>query len=756
MATLVLLLCLLSPWSQVDESPAGPGEWGFRPAHGATSRRNPPAFCWRPQQDARSYTVQIAANERFDTLSYEARDIPFNVHTPTRVLDPGDWYWRLRAVDDSGGETDWSSVRRFSLDRDSRPFPLPGRPELLSRIPASHPRLFVRPEQRSRLRGQATGERRTDFDRLVKRCDDLLDTPPDSTEPPLYPEGTVRKSEEWRAIWWGNRRATIAVLEPAATLGFVYWIGGDRKHGELGRRLLLDAARWNPLGATGYRYNDEAGMPYAYQFSRAYSFLHHLLTEEERALCREVMTVRGREMYRHLHPRHLWRPYSSHANRAWHFLGEVAIAFHGEIAEADDWLWFAVNVFSSVYPVWSDPDGGWHEGTNYWNSYIGRFTWWADVMHTALELDAYRLPYFSRTGDWAMRLLPPGTVGGGFGDLTARIRSNSIVPLMTTLATQAGNPAWQWYVEQHGEVAESQGYIAYLRASGSRVKPREPDPADGSALFEGTGQAVLNTDFRDAHENVQVIFKSSPFGTQSHGYESQNAFLLYAFGERLLIRSGRRDIYGSEHHQNWMWDTRSVNSIRIGGVSQTKHSAAATGRITRFHTSAVFDHVVGEAASAYPERVSRFRRAITLVKPDLIVIDDLIQTDEPADLEWLLHAPTPFAVQEDGRLCLENGAASCTIQLHQREQFEISQTDRFDPPPRARVELVEHHLTARAKAPLRSRRVVCVIRVTRSGAPKEPAARFDGNLITTRLGGRRLLIDLGAADAEALPGLRLR
>ncbi len=124
-------------------------------------------------------------------------------------------------------------------------------------------------------------------------------------------------------------------------------------------------------------------MPYAYYFSRTYTFVHDLLSDEEREMCRRVMTARGREMYEHLCPRHLWQPYSSHSNRAWHFLGEVGIAFLGEIEEADDWVWFAMNVFFNVYPVWSDDDGGWHEGVMYWSSYIGRFTWWADVMRAA-------------------------------------------------------------------------------------------------------------------------------------------------------------------------------------------------------------------------------------------------------------------------------------------------------------------------------------------------------------------------------------
>ena len=34
----------------LDESPAQPGEWGYRPAAGGVSAVNPPSFSWRPQR----------------------------------------------------------------------------------------------------------------------------------------------------------------------------------------------------------------------------------------------------------------------------------------------------------------------------------------------------------------------------------------------------------------------------------------------------------------------------------------------------------------------------------------------------------------------------------------------------------------------------------------------------------------------------------------------------------------------------------
>lgn len=740
------LVCSLVPGQHVDETPARGGEWGFRPVNGARCEVNPPAFVWRPQAGAVRYSWQLSRKPDFERVAREQNGIRLNVFCPPRTFEPGRWYWRFRYGTADERMSSWSRARSFTILKDTPEFTIPSRAELLRRVPTRHPRLFVRPEQVPELRRLARGSLRADYARLQQHCDELLRAPPPTAEPPRYPRGTVRLSEEWRAIWWGNRQYTIRVLDSAATLAFTWLLSGREAYGELARRLLLAAAAWDPRGATGYRYNDEAGMPYAYHFARAYTFVHDLLDEHERELCRQVMRLRGREMYRHLCPRHLWRPFSSHANRAWHFLGEVAIAFKDEIPEADDWLWFAVNVFGACYPVWSDADGGWHEGLAYWRSYIGRFTWWGDVMKAALEIDGYRKPFFAHVGDWPLYLQPPGTKGGGFGDLAGRLHSRGNARLMRLFAAQAGNPYWQWYADAHGTAERaSLGYVDFLRGARERVAARAPADLPTSKLFRGTGIAALNTTLTNARDNVALIFKSSPFGTQSHGYEAQNSFLLYAFGERLLIRSGRRDVYGSAHHTKWMWSTRSANSITIGGRGQIRHSPAAVGRITRFESSPFIDYVEGEAARAYGEQLERFTRSILFVKPALILIFDRLAAHQPSNFEWWLHALAPFEItQQQARVTM--GAAACDVRWLVPAGLELRQTDEFDPPPRPRVKLRQYHLTARTRTPRRDAVFVTLLRPRRADACEPSAARLeqraDGWLVRAKLPPGELLVHL--------------
>ena len=732
----------------LDESPAVEGEWGYRPADGSVSHVNPPSFAWR-LTEGMTWDIEVARDRDFSTVEYRAEGIEFIVHCPPRIFPPGEYTWRYRGRDTTGNRTNWSAPRTFSIASDAAEMPLPPRDELMARIPAAHPRLFVRPENMDRLRQLARGDLSDIYGRLVDQCETLLADPPPTEEPPLYPDDIVRGSDEWRGIWWGNRMKVVAALNGAATLAFTNLLGGPERYGLEAKRILLDCARWDPKGSTGYRYNDEAGMPYNYFFSRTYTFVNALLTDEEKDLCRQVMKVRGEEMYDHLCPAHFRRPYGSHQNRAWHFLGEVAIAFHGEIEEADDWLWFAANVFMNVYPVWSDDDGGWHEGISYWWEYQERFTWFADVMREALGINAFDKPFYSQVGYYAMYLMPPGTRGTGFGDLVGARSPSNYVPLMTTFTAQAGNGHWQWWVERMGgpvttsEYHAHGDYISFVHGALPTVEAIPPDDLPTSRLFRGTGRAYLNTTLVSGDDNVQIVFKSSPFGTQSHGYEANNSFNLWAYGKHLLIRTGRRDNYGSDHHKNWMWSTRSTNCIRIGGQDQPKRSPKAVGAITAFETTPALDIVTGETPG--------FTRTIVFVKPELVVVYDRLKYDDPTFYEYWLHAENEIAVPDQHSIRVENDGVLCDIDFLAPEGLAFTQTDQYDPNPRPRVTLRQWHLTATTQGDADRMEFITLYRPHRTGdtLPRETDLRRDddGYRLSARLTDGKLTAILPLAGA---------
>jgi len=748
----------------LDERPAVEDEWGYHPADGSVSATTPPGFCWRPPKEIVAWDLECARDGDFRNCEYRIEGVTFNVHCPPQAFAPGSYVWRYRGVDRQGKRTNWSQARRFTIPAGAVAMPMPPRSELLARIPKSHPRLFIRPEDLPRLRELAQGTMRRQYERLVSDCQRMLDSPPPTAEPVKYPEGMARGGADWRKIWWGNREYTIRALDGAATLGFTHLLGGKQEFGELAKRILLDCVRWDPKGATGYRYNDEAGMPYNSRFARAYTFVCDLLSDAERAECRRVMKIRGEEMFAHLCPRHLWQPYSSHSNRAWHFLGEVGVAFLDEIEGADDWVWFAMNVFYNTYPVWSDDDGGWHEGTSYWSSYIGRFTWWADIMRADMGINAFEKPYFAKAGYLPMYLLPPGKVGGGFGDGAYRMKATAAVPLVSELAVQAGNGHWQWYVEQMGGPQESPGYVGFVRGTLPKVQATPPDDLPASRLFRGTGLAVLNTTLRRADDDVQVVFKSSPMGTRSHGNESHNSFVLWAYGQQLLLRTGHYYSYGDPHHRGWVWSTRSLNNITVGGHDQAPPRSSTTkGRIVDFQTTEALDAVVGEAGEAYRviesngqrrPLLDRYTRTILFVKPELVIVYDRLAAREASTFQYWLHAANEFKI--DGQRNIEARAAdvACAIDFLAPEGLKFAQTDQYDPNPEPHIKTREWHLTAATPAPLKNVEFVTLYRPHRSrqAAPREAQLKPvpGGYVLTAEISDGRVLALLPSDDSATI------
>ncbi len=727
-------LCLASTAWELDEHSAEPGTWGFRPAEDAVAETNPPAFSWRPEDTAVSYELEVGSDRGFETVVYRREALSWSAHCPDHTLNPGNYYWRYRGKDEQGQFSVWSTPRKFTVPEDSVAFPMPALEDLIARIPAAHPRLFMDAAEVVRLRGLAEGPLSKRWASLLRQADTLLETPPDASEPPKYPPGTERKGSEWRRIWWGNRTHGIKAAEGAATLAFVYQLSGDRRYGEAARDLLLAVCEWDPKGATNYTYNDEAAMPLLYLPSRTYTWIHELLTPEERQRVIEVMRVRGRDCFDSLRKRkHLWQPYSSHHNRAWHKLGELATVFHDVIPEAPAWLDYGMTIFYTCYPVWGDTDGGWHEGQAYWLSYLSRFLYWALAMQVPYGLNAFDKPFFKHAGDFGLYTCPPGTETGAFGDLAQGSSSERIASFMGQMAAVSDNPYWQWYAEQHGDTGPG-GYFGFLTAARERrVEARPPDTLPSSRVFRETGLAALNSTLLNGKDNVQIHFKSSPFGTQSHGYNANNAFLLNLRGKRMLLQSGQRDIYGSPHHTDWMWQTKSDNAILVNGEGQYPHTVKSQGRITHFHTSKVFDMVAGEAGDSY-EALDRWARRIFFFKPGVIVIHDLLEAPEPSTFQWLLHAQQPFALGTQV-LYLKTDAGKLDITFMKPAGLSFSQTNEFDPPPHdwAKIDLKEWHVTAATETPEKALEFVTVIRVDNIIAPATLSEEESGTVLSVDL-----------------------
>jgi hypothetical protein len=718
--------------TQIGNRTAQPDEIGYRPADGSTVRMNPPSLTWLHETAAQTYTAQWSQHADFSNPT-TATNLPFNVHTHSAPLPYGEYFWRYCFTSKDGKSSNWSLTRSFTVPADAIEFPMPPRAQQRERVPQAHPRLFMRPEDLPRLRELARGREAGAFARLRAEADRCISAGP-TPEPEHLGSATDKNNQELIKYWWPNRQQTEKACREAETIAFVYLLSGEKKYGEAAGKWILHLASWNPDGPTNFRLNCEAAKPMLYRLPRAYDWAWDALTESDRQQVRTVMTRRAQDAWNSGEVGrgvgHLNRPFSSHGNRTWHKLAECAIAFLGEVPEADTWLDYAVNKFYAAYPVWSDDDGGWHEGVSYWGGYMSKAVTWLQVANSALQIDGFKKPFFAQVGDYPLYVAPPGSPNMGFGDLSFRPPPQSwggFIEYFLRAGSGKSNSDnshagyWRWWTEQW-QMRGEDGLMGFLYNANLPPLPPAKAPTDlpPSKIFHGIGVASLHTTLLNSADDVHLLFKSSPFGAQSHGHNPQNSFQLNAYGETLLTTCVYRDLHGSKFHYGWAHSTSAHNAVLVDGEGQIPHSATSTGRIVNSKLTSEWDYIEGDALSAYGGRLTRARRKIAFIKPDLIVICDDLAAPKPVSFQFMLHALSPFTVDEKAaRLFATQPKAKVTAQYFSPTPLNFRLWDGFDPKP-DREFPNQWHVEAGTQEKLEELRMLTIIVPQRAGQAEVP------------------------------------
>lgn len=758
----VLPLSAAAP--RVSNRQPQPDEVGYRPADGASVRLNPPSWIWLHEPDAQTYTIQWARQKDFNDAQ-TASGFRWNTYTHHTSLASGTWFWRYRFTNKQGETSSWSLVRSTIVPADATAFPMPTRAQQTERVPKGHPRLFMRPEDLPRLRELATGREAARFNKLRAEADRIIKAGP-TPEPEHM--GSARNKEDTEAVkyWWPNRTQTEKACNEAETLAFVYLITQNPAYGEAARKWILHLVSWNPDGPTNFKLNCEAGKPMLYRLPRAYDWACDTLTPTERATVQQVMLRRIKDAWESGEVAngtgHLNRPFNSHGNRVWHKIGEAGIAFLGDVPEAETWLDYAVNKFYSCYPIWSDDDGGWHEGVSYWSGYMGKAVWWLQVAQSALGIDGLKKPFFAQVGDYPLYVTPPHSPNSGFGDLSFHPPSTGVGGFMEYHIRMKGNQPdgshaayWRWWTETWGMTGQG-GILGFLYAANLPALPAAKPPTDlvPSKVFRGIGVASLHTTLLDARDDVHFLFKSSPFGTQSHGHNPHNVFQLNAYGEALLTTCTYRDLHGSKFHYNWVHSTVAHNGVLVNGEGQIKHTAAPHGRIAGSKLTPEWDYLVGDATDAYGGRLTRARRHVVFVKgetPFIVLYDELVAR-EPSTFQFMLHALKPFSVDEKtAQLSVEQPKAGVTAQYLSAELLSFRQWDGFQPPPSKEFP-IQWHVEAGTKEKRKEVGMLTILVPHRSGQNvKWKAERVETSLslgARVVLPGKAVTVDFSKSDTS--------
>src|SRR6185369_10038140 len=143
-----------------------------------------------------------------------------------------------------------------------------------------------------------------------------------------------------------------------------------------------------------------------------------------------------------------------------------------------------------------------------------------------------------------------------------------------------------------------------------------------------------------------------------------------------------RDLHGSKFHYQWAHSTLAHNGLLVNGEGQIKHTPAPHGRIVTEQLNKTWDYLVGDATDAYGGRLTRYRRHVAFLKPDVIVIYDDVAAKEPSTFQFMLHGLSAFTVDEGkGTLKLERPKAGLEAKYLPATPLKFRQWDGFEPKP---------------------------------------------------------------------------
>lgn len=672
--------------------------------------------------------------------------------------------------------------------------------DITAHIPAQAPRTYVLADRTEAFRAYVTtGPGKTALANLKADFDQFyLDykLPP---EPRTYGDPEPKKRDTAKADKWRKVQDQCGELTAVAEAGALIWLAtGERPYLDKAREILLGVAAWDRdgtdweqgsvTGATDIHYNDEAAFRLWRKLPQVYDLIRNQLSDTDRAVIlkdfhergvRNVEWIRKGRVEQSVRNSLEGKP-SSHPIRFMAMTGLGALALWDDLPDdARDWWRFAYTYYRDQFPPWGGVDGGWAEGIAYWRGVIEHASF-QDALFSLGDPLAYNTDFWRNTPYFQVYNVQPYR-HTGFGDLSNAGKFN-IEPKTAQFLTHFARVTGDGTVLAYAQMAEdseddpaeaglkgvnrnyptSAEFLirAFIGSTRPLPAPKPVSDLPDQRYFADVGWVSMHSDLGRPRDDIQVTFKSSPYGSFSHSHADQNSFILNAYGEDLAINSGYREFHRSPHHKGWTHQTKSKNNILIDGLGQKPQVRDATGKITRYEVGPRTVWTTGDATVAFQseqpkDRVKSVLRDLVFIDKRYLVIRDHVTLADPGKLTWSLHAERPVEWQAKTATALIRGEhATLTTALASLPGvvFNGKIQDKFDVPvdpkyvdgnvggfgkPGKWTE--QSHLFAETAAPRAEHLVYAVLWPERDGLPAKPlraVLNADGTLTIRRPDGQ--------------------
>jgi len=710
-------------------------------------RVNPPTFRWPAAAGTETWRIEIARSTAFEDATVLLVGEPFL--RPLQPLAPGRWYWRVRPERPETG--DWIRAERFHISADLPRWTMPEWGKMLGRVPASHPRNYVRREQLTAYRTKAQGPLKDLISRWVRKMEGSLHREFNLEEylrrvPEPSQAGTleVRTNLRWALVSAGRDLG-----EEVAELSWLWLATGQPRFRDAARRRAMAAAALDPKGLVSVANSDFANASIAAGLALAYDFLFDEWTTAERGMLRTALQERALPIFQDmkgasqsLMRAHNWQEIYRNGMVA-------ALALYGQEPEASAWLELGLKSFIAFYPWWGGKDGGSQEGAKYYyglemiSSLDTR-----DLFENAFGVDfAVGNPWYRANPFYLMYAFPPGGVMARLGDTNEGAAEQAMRPPGATekLAAQRmahlyGNQWASGYAQRiEAEAVEREFPQALRWLPFPAVPPASLASLPRARAFPDIGAVFTHSAYAAPGRNVRMVFHSSPYGGFGHAHADQNSFHIIAYNEDLLLDSGYHTPAGDPHREEWAVETKAHNTLLVDRTGQPYGNTTGHGRLRHFEQNGEWVYWIGSAETAYKQvRLKQFDRHVVWLPGDgvetFVIVDEIAAADNGSHrIDWLLHAPAQMELGRN-RVIARGDRSEAEILFLEPARLQIEQDSSFGAPAQywrrgERFPLKDQwHLRATAEG-AGSQRFVAVIQVSQPGQTRQAARREKDEIV---------------------------
>lgn len=443
-------------------------------------------------------------------------------------------------------------------------------------------------------------------------------------------------------------------------LGYAYNMTGERKYVDKGLELIRYAGTFPDWSNTAPIISSEA----MEGCSVFYDWCYYALSDEEKADIRKIICDRALWQFIHSYMGKINVEIAmgtSNRTTVANACGTVAaLALYDEMPEVSDFVLEHATTHAMQSVAEYGADGGFPEGTMYWEYSTRYAVTLMAALTTAVPAD-YQLPDFvtqytsltSMENTGSYNLYNTSDVEKfNFGD-AGNGRSQS--PNMYWFARQYNKPFYAWWhdrlMEKYGGLSTHSAIEAIAWYDTESENKYSGEPLDAYFNDKNGVVGAMHSSLADSKQFYVGVQGGS--NTTGHMFYSLGTFVIDANGKRFVQTLGQSN-YSSQFSEDDYYQKRAEgqNVVVINPDKGAGQAKSGLAKFDKFESDADEAFSVLDLTNTYPQ-TSSYKRGTFMTKGrNSVVMQDEIKCTAPSEIYWFAHTQAGITLSEDRKSAL--------------------------------------------------------------------------------------------------------